>query len=124
MAFANSSDVVARWGREPSTEEVALINIRLGDVERMILRKIPDLEDKILDGTVDVADVIQVEADAVLRLVRNPDGYLSETDGDYTYQLQRELASGKLEIFPEEWQALGYNRFGMFVILPRINFAS
>jgi Phage protein Gp19/Gp15/Gp42 len=43
----------------------------------------------------------------VLRLVRNPEGYLSETDGDYTYMLRQDLASGKLDLLPEDWETLG-----------------
>jgi len=48
-----------------------------------------------------------VESDVVLRLVRNPEGYLSETVGDYTYMLRQYLASGKLELLPEDWETLG-----------------
>jgi hypothetical protein len=40
-------------------------------VERRILRRIPDLAYKVTAGDIDAADVIQVEADVVLRLVRN-----------------------------------------------------
>jgi Phage protein Gp19/Gp15/Gp42 len=66
-------------------EETTLVATRLADVERMILRRIPDLADKITDGDIDEADVVIVEADVVLRLVRNPDGDASETDGTYGY---------------------------------------
>ena len=85
-------------GREPSDLETQLINVRLEDVERLIRRTVPDLDDLILDGSVDEADVIQVEADAVLRLVRNPEGFLSETDGSYTYMLRQDIATGKVSI--------------------------
>jgi hypothetical protein len=54
----------------------------------------------------------------VLRLVRNPEGYLSETDGNYSYQMQRELASGRLSILPEEWEMLGLRRNGMSILIP------
>jgi hypothetical protein len=59
-------------------------------VERRILRRIPDLADKVTAGDIDAADVIQVEADVVLRLVRNPDGYASETDGTATRSAGRD----------------------------------
>ena len=48
-----------------------------------------------------------MESDVVLRLVRNPEGYFSETDGDDTYMLRQDLASGKLELLPEDWETLG-----------------
>lgn len=118
MAYAQASDVTVRWAREASAEETSLINTRLADVERMIKRRIPDLDTKVTNGDIDVEDLKQVEADAVLRLVRNPEGYLSETDGNYTYMLQQDLATGRLEIFPEEWEMLGYRRSRMAIIVP------
>ena len=107
MAQATASDVEVRLGRTLTTEEISLVENRLADVERMILRRIPDLADKVTAGSIDAADVVQVEADAVLRLVRNPDGYASETDGTYGYTFSREMASGRIEITREEWATLG-----------------
>lgn len=116
--FATAADVAVRLGREATTEETLLIEARLGDVERKIRRRIKDLDDRISAGTTDVEDVKQVEADAVVRLVRNPEGYLQETDGNYSYMLSREMASGKLEILDEEWAALGWRRLGMAILVP------
>lgn len=118
MAFASADDVSVRWGRQLTDEETALIEVRLADVERMIVRRIPDLELLVLDGSIDVEDVRQVEADCVLRLARNPEGYVSETDGNYTYTLHKELASGKLMITPEEWEILGVSPSGFFTLVP------
>ena len=84
MAYAEATDVGTRLGRTLTDEETSLVNTRLEDAERRILRRIPDLADQIEDETIDVEDVKQVEADA-LRLVRNPDGYRSESDGTYSY---------------------------------------
>jgi len=122
MANATSTDVAVRWGKalaDLDAETVALIEVRLGDVERMIKRRITDLAAQISAGDIDVEDVKQVEADAVLRLVRNPDGYLSESDGNYTYMLKSELASGKLEITSEEWEILGVRRARISFLDPR-----
>lgn len=116
--YANAADVAALWARELDAAETTLVEKRLRQVERQILRRIPDLAQQIADGDIDVADVIQVEADAVLRAVRNPDGYLSETDGNYTYMLSQ-AASGRLEVLPEEWEALGVFDIGFSVIVPR-----
>ena len=117
MAHAVVDDVELRWGRTPSDEESAVIETRLEDVERMIYRRLPDLDQWIADGDVSLADVIQVESEVVLRLVRNPEGYLSESDGNYSYQMQRELASGRLTILPEEWEMLGYRRNRMSILI-------
>lgn len=114
--YADVTDVTDRWAWDPTDAEVTLISTRLADVERMIRRRIPDLDDLVGADTILEEDVRQVEADAVLRLVRNPEGYLSETDGDYTYQLRQDLATGRLSILPEEWEILGVHGAGMFVI--------
>lgn len=118
MAYATAADVAVRWARTLTDEETALVNARLEDVERMIKRRITDLAARISAGTVLQEDVVQVEADAVLRLVRNPEGYLSETDGNYTYMLQQGTASGTLTILPEEWDLLGVRRTRMSVLVP------
>ncbi|AEJ92011.1 head-tail adaptor Ad1 [Mycobacterium phage Pistachio] len=120
MAIATAQDVENRWVRELSEEETTLVNTRLADAERMIRRRIKDLDDKIAAGDIDAEDVKQVEADMVLRLLRNPEGFTQETDGNYTYMLHQQLASGKLEITDDEWEALGIRRRGMFVLYPQI----
>lgn len=120
MAIATAQDVENRWVRDLSEEENTLVNTRLEDAERLIRRKITDLDAQITAGTILEDDVKMVEADAVLRLLRNPEGFTQETDGSYTYMLSQQLASGKLEILPEEWEALGVRRRGMFVLYPQI----
>lgn len=118
--YATATDVANRLGRELSPEETTLVTTRLADTERMILRRIPDLADQITAGAVAEADVIQVEAEAVLRVVRNPDGYRQETDGNYSYMLSAEAASGVLDIKPAEWKLLGVTVGGMFCIDPDV----
>ncbi|BBX69418.1 Gp19/Gp15/Gp42 family protein [Mycolicibacterium psychrotolerans] len=120
MAHATAADVAALLARELSTEETTMVERRLEQAERLILRRIPDLDEKITAGELDEADVIDVEAEAVLRIVRNPDGYTMESDGSYTYQLSQETASGKLEILPSEWELLGVRARGMFQIVPNV----
>jgi Phage protein Gp19/Gp15/Gp42 len=118
MAYATTTDVTKRWARTATELETQLIEVRLEDVERLIRRTIPDLDDLILDGEIDEADVVQVEADAVLRLVRNPEGYLSETDGSYQYMLRQDIATGKVEVLPEEWLILGVSGSKFFILDP------
>lgn len=120
MALATAADVQAVLGRALTTEETALVTRRLAQVERMILRRIPDLDEKIAAEEIDQADVVDIEAEAVLRLVRNPDGYASESDGTYSYQFNRETASGRLEILTEEWERLGIKPSRMFSIVPNL----
>jgi len=116
MAYATVPDVQSRLERELEPDEATLVEARLGDAERLILARIPDLDQKIIDGQIDIDAVKQVEADAVIRLVRNPAGYVQESDGSYTYMLSREAALGRLTILPEEWHLLGYGRRKVFTI--------
>jgi hypothetical protein len=97
-----------------------MVERRLAQVERMILRRIPDLAAQIGAGDLDEADVIDIEAEAVLRVIRNPEGLRSETDGSYGYQLSREAADNSLRILPEEWQLLGIRPSKMFSIVPNL----
>lgn len=120
MAYANASDVTSRWARTPTEEETKLIAVRLEDVERLIRRRVPDLDDKVNDEEILEDDVIQVEAEAVLRLVRNPEGFMSESDGNYTYMLRNDIATGRLEILPEEWELLGVVRRRFAVLVPNV----
>ncbi len=110
MAYATANDVVTLWAKEPEPEVMVLIERRLEQVERMIRRRIPALDTRVSQSETFEADLIDIEADAVLRLVRNPEGYLSETDGAYTYQLQTDLNNGKLQVLDEEWTILGVYR--------------
>lgn len=121
MPHAAAADVAALLARELTPEETAMVERRLAQVERMILRRIPNLDTKLDDGDIDHADVVDIEADAVTRVVRNPEGLLSENDGTYGYQFDRDISSGKLEILPEEWKILGVSApRGMFAIVPRL----
>ncbi|QFG12517.1 head-to-tail adaptor [Mycobacterium phage Toaka] len=121
MAHAKASDVVTLWAKEPEPEVMELIERRLDQVERMIKRRIPELDLKVAASSVFEKDLIDIEADVVLRLVRNPEGYLSETDGAYTYQLQTDLSQGRLVVLDDEWTILGVNRLSrMSVIAPNI----
>jgi uncharacterized protein YcaQ len=120
MTYATAADVAALLARELDTAETALVERRLEQVERKLLRRIPDLAEKIDAEEIDQADVIDIEAEAVLRVVRNPDGLASETDGNYGYQLSREAADNSLRITAEEWQILGIKPSRMFTIAPNI----
>jgi Gp19/Gp15/Gp42-like protein len=126
MAIATVDDVTARWGQTADTAMTALIEKRLGDVERMIERRfkaenLDTIAAQITAGDIDAEDVEQVEAEAVLRLVRNPEGFLSENDGSYGYQVIQSLASGVLEITDDEWLILGVTAHdGFFLMVPTL----
>lgn len=107
MAYATLEDVQARYHLPIDESMEALVAARLQDAEDMIRGRIPDLDERIDQGLLPANTVIRVISDAVIRLVRNPDGYISETDGNYTYQLSFDGGGSDLTITPSEWWDLG-----------------
>ncbi|NVN51315.1 Gp19/Gp15/Gp42 family protein [Mycolicibacterium hippocampi] len=115
MSYASPSDVSDRLGRPLSTDEASQVEALLSDAELLITTRIPDLDAKITADELSEQIVIMVESNAVVRLIRNPAGYTSETDGEYTYQVNWRLASGSLMITDHEWSLLGASS-GAFAI--------
>jgi hypothetical protein len=115
MAYAQTSDVQARLGRPLTVDEGLQADAFLEDAEILIKARIPDLDDKVADGDIAEASVIMVESNAVVRLLRNPDGFIGESDGNYSYQKNGKLATGALEILEHEWSLLGCGS-GVFLI--------
>ena len=107
MAYAQFEDVQARYHLPIEDAMRPLVEARLEDAEQKIRVRIPALDDWIDQGRVALSTVIRVCADAVIRLVRNPDGYISETDGSYTYQMAWDSGGSDLRITPDEWRDLG-----------------
>ena len=106
MAYADKADVVARLGRPLTDDEQTQVDALLDDTEIEIKDRIPDLATRAEDPGY-LRKVIRVEASAVARLIRNPDGYTAEGDGNYSYQLNWRLTTGQIEITPGEWRLLG-----------------
>lgn len=73
----------------------------LEDVERRLAARVPDLAARIVDGRTSLANVRLVVVEAALRVLRNPSGFRSETTGDYSYQVNEQVASG-LVLFPAD----------------------
>lgn len=117
MAYATVADVETRLGRDLTDEEEAQVTELLEDVETLIKTRIPDLDAKVADGTIPERLVVMVEVNAVIRVLRNPDAYVSETDGNYSYTRSQDGSSGYLNILPIEWDWL-FGGGGMFQIVP------
>jgi hypothetical protein len=115
MAYATVADVEARLGRSLEAGEQQIVETRLNDVEILIRSRITDLDERIANGSTDLEALIMVEANAVLRLIKNIDGFRAETDGNYSYQIDDRVASGRLDILSDEWALLGLTS-GVFTI--------
>ncbi|GAB2698396.1 Gp19/Gp15/Gp42 family protein [Thalassiella azotivora] len=64
--------------------------------ERLLTSRRPALASWVDAGTVDVENVKDAVVNAVLRVVRNPEGLQSESEGNYSYSTNRDVAGGKL----------------------------
>ncbi|MBN3458124.1 hypothetical protein JNN96_29220 [Mycobacterium sp. DSM 3803] len=117
MTYATPADVAAYWAKTLDDAETTMVQRRLEQVERLIRKRIPDLDTKVAEPDY-LADVVQVEADAVLRYVRNADGITLETDGNYTYERKVDTEATKLQLLPEEWETLGVRQSRMFTLVP------
>ncbi|MFL1441823.1 Gp19/Gp15/Gp42 family protein [Nocardiopsis protaetiae] len=118
MAYATVEDVQARLNRPLTDEEEGMAETLLGDVEAILRSRIPDLDERAENPDY-LALVVQVEANAVLRVIRNPDGFRQETDGNYSYTVSAAVASGHLFVMDSEWALLGVTK-GAFTITPHL----
>lgn len=83
--YAEPADIAAKWSGYRSTEHEALAITLIGEAEGLILDRFPQLPDRIANGTVSEVTVKAVVTDMVKRVLRNPEGYRSEADGNYNY---------------------------------------
>src|SRR5690606_40976576 len=90
MAVATVDDVQDRFDRPLSEDERRLAEVLLGDVEAMIRARIRDLDARVAADSNYRALAVKIEAAAVLRVLRNPEGYRQDTERseEHTSELQ------------------------------------
>lgn len=81
-------------------------SVLIGRASALIRRRLRSVEaDMAADP--DYAEVVKgVVVDAVLRVIRNPDGKVQESIDDYTYRRADPVADGALYIADREWDLL------------------
>ncbi|SFB61188.1 Phage protein Gp19/Gp15/Gp42 [Amycolatopsis marina] len=113
MPLASTLDVEARLGRPLTDDERTQALTLLSDAELILLARVPDLRTN-LDR---LESAIMIEANMVLRVLRNPDAFVSENDGNYGYQRAYAEPQGRLWVTDDEWKILGVG-VGVFVLQP------
>lgn len=105
--LATVPDVESRW-RPLTTDEAIVAATRIDDASAEVRTAVPSVDQKIDDDEVGTYAqlVTRVVVDMVLRVLKNPDGYNREQDGDYGYGLAAGAASGTLELLPSERRRL------------------
>lgn len=103
MATATTADVGNRLGRPLEGDETALATTLLDDVELLISQRVT-LTD------IDPAVLVMVEARAVARMLRNPEGFRHQQADGFAYTLDAQVSSGRFQLLDDEWSLLGVYR--------------
>jgi hypothetical protein len=102
VTYVTFEDVQARYEQDIPAEQVEYVDALIGEAETLLTARVPGLADRITAGSIDVEVVGVVVKRAVLRVLRNPDGYTSEQAGDYSYRVSAAVASGHLDYTPAD----------------------
>lgn len=112
MAHAKQTDVETSLMRELTPSESQYVVAMLDRAEALLKARIPDLEEKVAASADYLARVVAITAEAVARVFRNPAGYRQESEGNYSYSLNFQVASGLLDVLDNEWSRLGIGMLG------------
>jgi hypothetical protein len=92
-------DLTTRFSEEYLDEKLA-------DTIALVQQKFPIVEARLTSGALLERNYIRVICDAVLRIVRNPEGYSSESEAGYSYGLRPVVASGNLWLTQDDLDML------------------
>lgn len=102
-----------RYEGELDSSNQTFYQMKVDEAVRLLLRKCPGLQDRIEKKLLDIDFVHDVVAKAVLRVIRNPEGFTSESEGNYSYSLGNRVASGDLWYQDSELADLGCGSLDM-----------
>lgn len=103
------NDVKAAQKRPLPDEDKAWVETLIRHAEAILSLKRGDIEDWVAEQNSDKrrAAVRQAVTNMVGRVIKNPDGFATETDGDYGYGRVKELATGELYATSTDLQLIG-----------------
>lgn len=107
MATADPEDIEISLLRPLNANEATYATALLERAEGLLLTRIPDLRQQVKANTHYEDLVAMTEAEAVARVYRNPEALKQEAEGNYSYALNFQVASGLLDILDTEWERLG-----------------
>ena len=103
---ATIMDLTERSFRPLTEPEEKVGEILLEDAWGLILTSRPSAAERVADPTFR-ALVVQIQCAMVLRVIRNPDGFLSEQIDDYQYRRDAAVSDGSLYVSAAELALLG-----------------
>lgn len=99
-ALATVDDLAARW-RPLDAATTTVAQALLGDASALLRARVPGLDARLADATLDRALVVPVVCAMVRRVLANPDGVVAETVGGYSYR-RSDALDGRLEPTADE----------------------
>lgn len=96
MTYAILPDVLIAYEDEIPDERQEWVSELILRAERALDSKVSGIQERIDSGELDMLRVTDVIVNAVCRVIRNPEGLLIETEGNYSRQADRAVASGRL----------------------------
>jgi hypothetical protein len=112
--LAGASDVEARWRALSAGERVRTATL-IEDASAILRSKVSRLDGRIADATLDPILVRSAVVSAVIRALRNPEGYRQEVNGDNSVTYAGDGTPGEITFTPDEVMRLapaGTIRFG------------
>lgn len=106
-ALATTDDVQVSLLRELTEAETTVTPKLLEWAQNRLQARIKDLRTRAEADTAFRANVVTVEAEMVARVLRNPEGMVSEADGVVSYRIDLDVATGRLRVLDEDWELLG-----------------
>lgn len=107
MALITTSDIEGRW-RPLTSEESTVAATLIADVEAWASLEVPSYDANAASppSVAWTQNAKRIFATAVVRVLKNPAAYRSESDGDYSYSFDRVLSSGELYLSPGDRRQL------------------
>lgn len=103
---ATITDLKERSFRPLTEQEEQVGSVMLDDAWNLILTHRPHVADRVSDASFRNL-VVQVQCAMVLRVIKNPEGYLSEQIDDYQYRRDSAVSTGALYVSDAELALLG-----------------
>lgn len=119
MAVTLVAAVRVRMRRELEPLELALATELLDAAEARLRSRVADVDARLDEDPVFRTNFCNVAADAVVRVLVNPEGYRQESVGPYGWTYDTRVAAGFLTILEDEWALLSPTG-GAFTIAPSL----
>ena len=105
-AFASTQQVGERWQRALTGDETLAAESLLEQASAMIRVNVPGIDVRVAGSADWATTVAGIVVDAVLRVLRNPEGFVAENEGPFGVRRSDAAAGGQLFFTDQEWAQL------------------